>query len=77
MARAVSARQQGEEYQARAFWLKACRLFQPHTKVNKVGYEIEEMPHFDDIAVFYGDGASGWQGNALDSDYYQVKWQLK
>ena len=76
MARAVSARQQGDEYQARAFWLKACRLFQPHTKVNKVGYEIEEMPHFDDIAVFYGDGTSGWHGNALDSDYYQVKWHV-
>lgn len=76
MARTVSARQQGDEYQARAFWLKACRLFQPHTKVNKVGYELEEMPHFDDIAVFYGDGASGWHGNALDADYYQVKWHV-
>ena len=76
MARAVSARQQGDTYQARAFWLKACRLFLPHTKVERVGYEINDMPHFDDIAVFYGSEASDWHGNPLDSDYYQIKWHV-
>ena len=76
MARAVSARQQGDIYQARAFWLKACRLFLPHTKVERVGYEIDEVPHFDDIAVFYGSDASDWHGNPLDSDYYQIKWHV-
>ena len=76
MARAVSARQQGDAYQARAFWLKACRLFLPHTKVERVGYEINDMPHFDDIAVFYGNDVSDWHGNTLDSDYYQVKWHV-
>ena len=76
MARAVSARQQGDTYQARAFWLKACRLFLPHTKVERVGYEINDIPHFDDIAVFYGRDASDWHGKSLDADYYQVKWHV-
>lgn len=30
MANAVIARNQGDDYQAKYFWLKACRLFQPH-----------------------------------------------
>ena len=49
--RAVSARQQGDTYQERAFWLKACRLFERHTKVARVGYEVPDVPHFDDIVV--------------------------
>ena len=76
MARAVSARQQGDAYQARAFWLKACRLFQSHTKVVRIGYEINDMPHFDDIAVFYDNGAPNGHGATLDSDYYQIKWHV-
>ena len=74
MAKAVSARQNGDVYQARAFWYKACRLFQPHSKVDKVGYEIEEIPHFDDVAVLYKPGVLDIRGEPLSADYYQVKW---
>ena len=74
MAKAVSARQHGDIYQARAFWNKACRLFQPHSKVAKVGYEVEDVPHFDDVAVLYKPGVLDARGQPLMADYYQVKW---
>ena len=74
--RAVSARQQGDTYQGRAFWLKACRLFERHTKVARVGCEIDDVPHFDDIAVFYSEPIRDAHGEFISADYYQIKWHV-
>ena len=74
LRKGISARQQGEAYQKRAFWLKACRLFRPHTKVAQVGYEINGVPHFDDIAVVYSKPILDARGESISADYYQVKW---
>ena len=70
----VSARQQGDTYQEREFWLKACRLFRRHTKVAQVGYEITNIPHFDDVAVVYSEPILDAHGEAISADYYQFKW---
>ena len=72
----VAARQQGDAYQARIFWLKACRLFQPHTKVARVGYEIDDVPHFDDVAVIYSEPILDARGESICADYYQSKWHV-
>ena len=74
--KAVSARQQGDTYQARAFWLKACRLFERHTKVVRVGCEIDHVPHFDDIAVDYSEPIRDAHGDLVSADYYQIKWHV-
>lgn len=74
--RAVSARQQGDTYQARAFWLKVCRLFQRHTKVARVGCEIADVPHFDDVAVLYSEPILDAHGELISADYYQIKWHV-
>ncbi len=74
--RAVSARQQGDTYQGRVFWLEACRLFQRHTKVTGVGYEIDDVPHFDDVAVVYSEPIRDAHGEMVSADYYQVKWHV-
>lgn len=74
--KSVPARQQGDAYQAQAFWLKACRLFQPHSKVKQVGYEIKDVPHFDDIAVYYSNSFPDAHGTLIQADYYQVKWHV-
>ena len=73
---AVSARQQGDMYQERAFWLKACRLFERHTKVASVGYEIADVPHFDDVAVLYSEPILDAHGELICADYYQIKWHV-
>lgn len=74
--RAVSARQQGDTYQERAFMLKACRLLKPHTSVAKVGYEVSDVPHFDDIAVIYSEPILDAHGEPISADYYQLKWHV-
>ena len=70
----VSARQQGDSYQERAFWLKTCRLFRRHTKVAQVGYEVPDIPHFDDVAVLYSEPIPDAHGEPISADYYQFKW---
>ena len=74
--RAVSARQQGDTYQGRVFWLEACRLFQRHTKVAGVGCEIDDVPHFDDVAVVYSEPIRDAHGELVSADYYQIKWHV-
>ena len=53
MAKAVKARMAGDDYQARWFWLQACRLFYKDTYVERVGYELDEFKAFDDVVVKY------------------------
>ncbi len=74
--KAVSARQQGDTYQGRAFWLEACRLFERHTKVARVGCEIDDVPHFDDIAAVYSEPIRDAHGELVSADYYQIKWHV-
>jgi len=75
MARAIAARIQGDDYQARWFWIQACRLFTPLTKVVKVAYEANGVKSFDDVVVYY-DGMVDDEGNALLAEYYQVKFHV-
>ena len=76
MARAVSARMQGDDYQARFFWLQVCRLFQPHTKVASVGYEVEDAKAFDDVVVAYYPPVNDDRGGRVTTDYFQVKFHV-
>lgn len=73
MAKAIIARQQGDQYQARFFWLHACRLFQPHTKVVRVGYEVDQPRGFDDVVVFYDPPIPNEFGKHTSTDYFQIK----
>ena len=76
MARAVSARMQGDDYQARFFWLQVCRLFQTHTKVASVGYEVEDARAFDDVVVTYNPPVNDGRGGVVATDYFQVKYHV-
>ena len=76
MARAVSARMQGDDYQARFFWLQICRLFQPHTKVSSVGYEVVEAKSFDDVVVSYAPPVNDDRGGTVTTDYFQIKYHV-
>lgn len=77
MANAVIPRQQGDDYQARFFWLQACRLFRPHTKVSRVGYELNRVKSFDDVVVIYNEPLFCFErGDVVAADYYQVKFHV-
>ena len=76
MPSAVIPRTEGDDYQARFFWLQVCRLFQPHTKVTRVGYEVAEAKSFDDVVVSYSPPANDDRGGEVTTDYFQVKFHV-
>ena len=75
MARAIAARIQGDDYQARWFWLQVCRLFGERPKVVRVAYEANNVKSFDDV-VAYCDGINDIEGNPILAEYYQVKFHV-
>jgi len=52
MAEAVLARKQGDDFQARLFWLYAASLLEPTANVARVGYETGPKA-FDDVLIGY------------------------
>jgi hypothetical protein len=76
MSNAVVPRMQGDDYQARFFWIQACRLFEAHSKVACVAYELDTVKYFDDVAVFYGPLIPDERGDLIRADYYQVKFHV-
>ena len=73
MTSANTARQQGDQYQAREFWWQLCRMFDPHSKVRQVGFEVSGVKGFDDVGVFYRKGMLDENRQPLIADYYQIK----
>ena len=75
MARAITARIQGDDYQAKWLWMQICRLFAPRTKVVRVSYEASGIKSFDDVVCHY-EGMDDDEGNPLLAEYYQVKFHV-
>lgn len=75
MARAIAARTQGDDYQARWFWLQVCRLFGDRTNVIRVVYEADNVKSFDDVVVHF-EGMMDEEGHPLFAEYYQVKFHI-
>lgn len=73
MTSANIARMQGDDYQARWFWIQACRLFDPASKVVRVATELDNVKSLDDVGVSYREGMLDEAGNPCLADYYQVK----
>jgi hypothetical protein len=76
MVTAVVARQQGDDYQARVFWLEACRLFARRSKVARVAYEFNRIKAFDDVVVTYSAPLADERGGTVLADYYQAKYHV-
>ena len=69
MATQIIPRQQGDDYQARWFWLQACALLDEFSNVERVVYEDDKLKSFDDVAVYYHAGHTDKNGNPLDVDF--------
>ncbi len=76
MAKQIVARQQGDDYQARWFWLQACALLDDFSKVERVVYEDDKLRSFDDVAVYYCSDYTDEKGMSVDADFYQVKFHV-
>ena len=76
MAKAVIARIEGDDYQARYFWFQVCRLFQPHSNVVRVSYEWDKVKGFDDVVSTYEPPINDDRGGLASEDYFQLKFHV-
>lgn len=77
MAKAVVARQLGDDFQARLFWLEAAKLLDPNSCVASVAFESGPKG-FDDVVMRY-DPSRPLQdgfGYPVYVDFLQVKWHV-
>jgi len=77
VTQAVTARRDGDTFQARQFWLHAARLLDPKSPVIRVGFEYGPKS-FDDIWVEYGPGhgPNAQDGTPLQREHLQCKWHV-
>lgn len=78
MTQAVVARQQGDHFQARVFWLHAALLLDPTSGVVRVAYETGPKA-FDDVLVEYDpvQAPQDHTGAPLVRDHLQCKWHVR
>lgn len=78
MADAIVSRQQGDDFQARWFWLYAANLLRETSPVRKVSFETGPKA-FDDVVVEYApQGAPlDHQGRPYLRDHMQCKWHVR
>ncbi|MGY2991211.1 SAVED domain-containing protein [Mesorhizobium sp. URHB0026] len=78
MADAVIARQQGDDFQARIFWLAAASLLDEESPVRRVMFETGPRA-FDDVVIDYArDGApQDHFGKPILRDHRQCKWHVR
>ncbi len=76
MANAVVAPWQGNNYQARVFWLNALNLRARETCVTEVTFEASAPRAFDDVVVRYDPPIPGSGPTRVPADYQQVKWHV-
>lgn len=72
MASSISARQDGDEWQAYLFWHEAVSMLFGG-EISAVGFEVDEFRAFDDIAVKFRTPRKDGRGGFVDAEYYQVK----
>lgn len=76
MAEAVSVRRDGDSFQARMFWLAAAELLDPHSAIQKIGFETGPKS-FDDIWIEYDTTRSiVLEGKPLRRRHIQCKWHV-
>ena len=78
MANANTASKDGDKFQARQFWLKAARLLDSGSSIERVGFE-RGPKGLDDIFVEYAHGnePKDHTGNPLKREYLQCKWHVQ
>lgn len=77
MSNTVIPRQQGDDYQAKYFWFKACNLFFQNSTATRIAWEHNNAPGFDDISVYYEPAIlDKTTGGEITGKFYQVKFHV-
>ena len=77
MANAVTARWNGDNYQARVFWENALNLLNNDSCVVEVTFEANEPKSFDDVVVRYDPPIARSAPERITADYHQIKWHVE
>ncbi|HEX03555.1 MAG TPA: SAVED domain-containing protein [Bacteroidetes bacterium] len=77
MAQAISARRDGDAFQARIFWLKAANLLDLDGRIVRVGFEHGPQG-FDDVWIEYNRACRPLDqfGKPIDIERFQCKWHV-
>lgn len=75
MARAVSARMKGDDYQALVFWKYAVKMLRDDSEIAKIEFENGEVKSFDDIVIHYMR-PQRFRDSDITTDYVQVKFHV-
>ncbi|WP_433942299.1 SAVED domain-containing protein [Brevundimonas diminuta] len=76
MADAVTARWNGDKYQARVFWQNALSMLAHDSVVVEVTFEADAPKSFDDVVVRYDPPIPGSGPERVPAAYQQVKWHV-
>lgn len=78
MADAVIARQQGDDFQARIFWLNAASLLDDRSSVVRVSFETGPKA-FDDVVIEHSKDRApqDHHGKRYLRDHLQLKWHVR
>ena len=78
MTQAITVRRDGDIFQARQFWLRAARLLDPKSPIERVGFESGPKS-FDDIWIEYVAGREpvAHNGTPLRREHLQCKWHVQ
>ena len=76
MAKSISARRKGDEYQAKFFWLKLLEL-RTEDHIESVTFESDEVSFVDDVVVSYSESIKDpLTGQQIIRDFFQCKYHM-
>ena len=76
MAKSISARRKGDEYQAKFFWLKLLEL-RTEDHIESVTFESDEVSFVDDVVVSYSESIKDpLTGQQIIRDLFQCKYHM-
>lgn len=75
MAKAVAARQFGDEYQQLVFWKYALRMLSGNYEIDNIKYEDDSVKSYDDVVVEY-DKPQVFRNTTISKEYIQVKFHM-
>jgi hypothetical protein len=75
MSNSVLAIQNGFDFQAKFFWLKATLLFRDGSNAVRISWEKDAAPGFDDVVIYYSPAKT--RGRVVfDTEYFQLKFHV-
>lgn len=76
MAKAVSARQFGDEYQQLVFWKYALKMLSGNYEIANIKYEDENVKSYDDVVIEY-EKPQIFRNTVITTEYIQVKFHMR